>query len=390
MKIKSFFILLCAIGIVSCNKESIHQDWQVIDATSAVESKVDAIFDSLQVIQLEANTESFVGDVHKIVSCQDYYIFKNFKNTIYVFDHNGRFIANSNSARGKGKGEFGAMLGCCYNPFTKQIEILTPTSLKFYDIHFKFVKSVIIPTKSPSGEDQPGIYFDDIYDLSPTRHILLARGGRGNSGNLYIFDSEEEKIKETISFEDEIIEAISNQGECFCLCNNKVFGFLPYLTNRIYCLENNNLTPYLAFDFGDKTITKQHVQDMPNKTREEQSLRKKFIRNGPFLYPLTNAICGNKLFSYIRNGKDFNDWYFLMYDLESHTTSKFQFYVDNIEKFNIECIGSGNSLYCVCRDNEVASAFIKTFNKNERTTTTGFTSDSIPNENIVLLKYTIK
>ena len=84
MKIKSFFILLCAIGIVSCNKESKHQDWQVIDANSAVDSKVDAIFDSLQVIQLEANTESFVGDVHKIVSCQDYYIFKNVKKMVSI------------------------------------------------------------------------------------------------------------------------------------------------------------------------------------------------------------------------------------------------------------------------------------------------------------------
>ena len=393
MKKSLSVLIFCSVLCISCQDSRNSDSVQSVNMLSAENADVKQIFDSLEVVHFDDRPEAIIGDVIQIVSCKDYYIFRNVRNTIFVFDKDGRFVSSSRQVIGHGKGELGAVLGCTYNPHSRLIEVLTPTSIKFYDAYFNFKKSVSIPTKSPEGIDKPGLYFDYIYDISSYEHVLFSGGYlRSNGGTLYIYNSEDEKITQEITFSDEIIDLISNQENCFAKNDDNTFAFLPYLTNKVFTFDAKSLTltSFLNMDFGDRTVTKQLLSDMPKSTREEQRKRLRFIKDGEFLFPVAHAICNNHLFSYIRNGKDFNDWYIIDYDIESKAVRKFKLTEEQLDKFCVEFLGDGPYLYVVGPDSTSSSACINSFQEGDNHNHCICGQDSADYGNIVLLKYRVK
>ena len=393
MKTVLLELIFCSVLYLSCKDSNGIDAIQTIDMTTAKDTDVKQIFDSLEVICFDDSPEAIIGDVVQIVSCKDYYIFRNVRNTIFVFDKDGRFLSSSRQVIGHGKGELGAVLGCTYNPHSRLIEVLTPTSIKFYDAHFNFKKSVSLSTKASEGENKPGLYFDYIYDISSHEHVLFSGGYlRSNGGALYIYNSEDEKIIQEITFSDEVIDLISNQKNCFAKNDDNTFAFLPYLTNKVFTFDAKSLTltPFLNMDFGDKTVTKQLLSDMPKSTIDEQRKRLRFIKDGEFLFPVAHAICNNHLFSYIRNGEDLNDWYIIDYDIESKAVRKFKLTEVQLDKFFVHSCGDGHYLYVVGPDRIISSACINSFQEGDNHNRCICSRDSADYGNIVLLKYRVK
>lgn len=116
------------------------------------------------------------------------YLLKEVKGVLYVYDYSGHFLGNSKNVRGKGRGEFNIMTGYTYNRYSKQIEVLTPVDLLFYDTNFRFLGKKRIPTEYPE-QNKKGTFFRQICDISESRHIMLTSPLENRQNELVLFDS---------------------------------------------------------------------------------------------------------------------------------------------------------------------------------------------------------
>ena len=208
---KVSFCLISLIGIILCscvnnteNTEEVH----VIDVSNPKQVSLRDVFSELEVVYMDASVNSYIKGARDSKICDDKYLIMDYHYDFFVFDRTGNFISSSKSVRGNGHGEVNISIGGTFNPYTHNIEILTPVNIMIYDLNFKFVGSVSLPKKQLSDKNNDiSFIYDKIYDLSDHLHLLMPNNDyRGQHTNTYVvFDSKKQEIIKEISYSDDVI-----------------------------------------------------------------------------------------------------------------------------------------------------------------------------------------
>ncbi len=395
LNFRLLIVLLISISLKSCSVEG-DTSIQIVDVSSCKEYPIHEIFDSLEVISLEAHPDALVGALPRLLDCQDYYVIEQYPN-FYIFEKNGAFASCTKKILGHGKGEVPYLIGCSFNPYSKLIEILSFGKMLKYDIHLNFVSQHPLPCdmgnrKNPNKNS--GSWFNCIYDLSATDHILIPGGGLMNSNYIYLFNSEKNEITWKSSFENEILNPIGSwQSDRFCKDNSKIYVFPDYLMKRfcMYDEETKSLVPYLELDFGSNGLTKdlinQHSSD--DYIENQRKICEYLMCDCDKHYPIRSAVTYNKLFTLVHTSIKTHDWYLLVVDLTDYTIKRLNIANDKKEIFAIDFTASDGYVYTVDNDEDRVRQCISAFKNRDRVKYSGI-SDTLDCSNAVILKYKVK
>lgn len=155
MKYYKLLFLLLTTGCISNNNESrykiattqANENAKVIevDARSSMKIQFSDIFESIELIPLETNTNCLMGDqlfLKKVIN-NTYYLHDDTQKSIYLFSRNGTYLDKINNL-GKGPGEYIEIADCYVNE--KYIYLNGALKILKYDAHTcDFISEVRVP-----------------------------------------------------------------------------------------------------------------------------------------------------------------------------------------------------------------------------------------------------
>ena len=338
---KAFSALMLFLWIcVSCSHKE--KPTEKINFEEAEVSSVQKHFSNAKIVSLKENDGPFLSDVSTLDVYDDYMLVCDKRSILYLFSRDGNCISNSIDKFGHGEGEYSIITAYTYNPYSKNIEILTPKDLLFFDINFKLQRRVPLPTTfSNTGEGF--VFFGKISDISSSMHLLIPTGISDDCNKIYVFDSEEKKVVKTLSYDD-VISNITMQTKCFfSLQNDDLLFCPPCVTNNIYIFDKKSFLLKKAYytDFGKKGLTTSDVSqfgDNDNRLSEYLLTCKKSM-------PIKTFCVGDQIFFLIKEGNDIKNWYTLVYNLETKKLYSIQNYHQKEIRFPVIMSVHGNSVF---------------------------------------------
>ena len=396
VRIVTAFSCLISASMQSCSTDE-PSPVKIVDVSDCKDCSVYEMFDSLEVISLDDQPDALLGTFPRLKDCQDYFIVEKHPN-FYIFEKNGNLVASTQRILGHGQGEASSMIGCSYNPYSKQIEILTFGALLKYDLGLNYISEHSLPcdmgnAKNPSKN--AGSWFQYIYDLSSTEHLLMASSSLGNNRTIFFFDSKENKISGQISINDAVISTYcSQQRDCFYRDGEQTYICPPYIMNQFYSFDSKtrSLSPVVQLDFGVKTLTCDDIT--PHTSRDYMENQQQVF---DFLwfhcdkhFPLQYAITGNRLFVLVHGGVMLDNWYLLEVNLATSETRRMHIAEgDNQLIFPQDFSASDGYVYGIENDEERIRHFISSFKYQDRIKYSG-RSDTLDFNNAVIFKYKVK
>lgn len=265
-KIIAAVMTITAAMNVACHNSEMAENTIEIDLSKENLSSVERVFSEVDICYLDNTDDAAISGVVLSTQMQDgIMLVEGNEGILYVYDYSGHFLSSSKKVKGHGHGEFNIFTGYSYNSFSKQIEILTPNELLFYDTSFKFIKKTKIPTESPQ-KDIKGTFFRQIYDTSESKHIFLTSPIERRQNELIIFDSNSLKEEKNISYNNYVIAETSMQEQGFFGLDSQQYLFFPTcLTNKVFIYDNNNksVRPYIKY-VGLELISEEDVKPYEN------------------------------------------------------------------------------------------------------------------------------
>ena len=395
MNIKYYCLLSFVVLLFSCVNNSENTDEvKVFDVSNPEQVSLGDIFSELEVIYMDAGVESYVQGTRYVRPCGDKYLFMDNSLNIYVFDTKGHYISSSKDVKGHGRGEFIIPMGGCYNPYTKNIEIITPTHLMFYDMNFKFVKSVQLPSEYPGEKnDNKSLFFDEIYDLSDHLHILITNNDRRGQdvNSLFLFDSKTKQIIKKMSFDEDVIHDIHSQAFPFQDYDDENLLFLPPRTSKyIYKFnkETHELHPFISFKYGEDYYSEEKLEQICKSSGPMEMY--KYMNNNPKNMPLRESYSDGKFYILADGGTSkIFDSNLIIVDTNTENVKILPFKKDDKNQLYIPSLVSDNILYISQSEPEINESLIASF-PGKVTEINKYKADSTLNDNIAVLKYHLK
>lgn len=323
--ILSFGILITIfLFLVSCQKQE-EGNCPVVDFGQAEETTVKDVVSSVEVIPLQNQADKFLPDVNVMYVTDAGYVVSDSRNIIYVFSKDGKYMSDSKGRIGNGPNEYSIVSCFSYNPYSKDIEIVTPKHFLSYDMHFKLTKKIEAPTKmSKNGKGLR--FFGHIYDLSANQHVLIPDQVSSDKFSILLFDSSSSEILKTTSFAEDVISEINMQDHCFFDNENSVEFFPPLMTNYLYSFDKKNfkIKKKLEVKAGKNGLTQADIKQFGN---DEAKLRKYLLTCDKEI-PVNGMATKTHVFFLVKKGNDLRNWFTLVYDKSSHQIKKIHNFVD--------------------------------------------------------------
>ena len=259
-------MIITASITAACHNRGVNKESMEVKLSKDNLSSIEEVFSEIDICYLGDTVETEISGVVVSVQMRDGIILvEGSEGVLYVYDYSGHFLGNSKNVRGKGRGEFNIMTGYTYNRYSKQIEVLTPVDLLFYDTNFRFLGKKRIPTEYPE-QNKKGTFFRQICDISESRHIMLTSPLENRQNELVLFDSNLLKEEYCISYNDYEIAEISMQEQSFFELNSQQYLFFPNcVTNKVFIFDSNdeNLVSYIKYT-GEDLISAEDVKPFKN------------------------------------------------------------------------------------------------------------------------------
>ena len=316
-------IIWCLISFASCTQEKT-EILPEINFDKAVQSTSAEVFSELKVIPLIQEEGHFMSNIRRLEVYDDRFVLSDNRNVIHIYSRDGKFISNSEKKIGHGNGEYTIMIGFTYNPYSKYVEISTPAGIKFYDEKFNFICSASLPT-NPATEDERCCFFEYLYGLSPTLHLLLPSSISENPYTISVYDSEREEIIKTIDVSEDIVTSFNMTDKCFSEIDaNTKFFYPPGAAKYTYRFKQDDLSLEKGYslNFGSRGLTP-----------EDGKMSDDLLEKSDFVYPLHIYTESHKLFFLIRNGNDDYKRYYLVYDEKTGGAKKVYLFEDGTSVF---------------------------------------------------------
>lgn len=243
------FILftLCFSCTSITNKEESYQKINLADIISAKSTiDFDEIVKNDKLIQLEKSENSIVGNIWKLMVCDDKIYVQDDNKTLFVFDFEGKFITKIN-AIGKGPNEYVELSDFDIDSSTGNIKILDETTgtILIFNEEGKIVKTVKAPRRCNTIVSIDNINY--VYtpfrwsgDRDAGNEIITKINDSGDETLDYFFAT---KIKKSpyLMYANTIVD------------DEKKLYKIPF-NDTIYRVSENSIVPEYILDAEDKTI----------------------------------------------------------------------------------------------------------------------------------------
>jgi len=209
---------------------------------------------SIDYIKLETNSDCILGRISKVLIRNKFiYVFDQSQLSVFIFDHNGKFISKFNKW-GNGPGEYRSLGPGFISQDEKYIEIYDfrgPDSrmLKYRNLSFEFINESPIPGLSFNSMIRKNGYY--YFSVQQQDNVI---NGNLTNADLIISDTNNNmKI-----YNDKTIETNSNYYSFFphsFISNSQNEVFVSFMFDHtFYKLEQDKVIPEIKIDFGDYAI----------------------------------------------------------------------------------------------------------------------------------------
>lgn len=309
MKLFYFSIAVVILSLVlACSPSSTNDNNSILIYPR--KSKIaNEIFSKIELIPLDTVHQAYLSDIHRCQISDNHILFHDKDDILYLFDKKGKFISNSKKCIGEGPKDYFLCLSASYNDYSKNIEILTPDAFIIYDSLFHHVESQLF---SESDKHPETTYFEYIYDISESLHILFPSSVPPHLGKYTLYDSKKKRFIKELRYNVEI-EGMTMQENYF---SNRNFVAFPCINYSFYemDLDSKLLKKVVSLDFGVNGLTEQDVINLP-KDREEKM---DFLAQQCHKYiPVRTFRSGKFLISLIKEGPSIKDFQYLILDMET-------------------------------------------------------------------------
>lgn len=221
------------------------------------------IFEDVELTEIKFEGEDYPRSIKTLLMDSDRIILFDSK-VIYIYSSDGRLVSSSLSKRGNGPGEFGAPLGFSWNPYSKQIEVLTPMNMMFFDENFNFIRASKLNTQFKSEEHPKPLFYNEIFDLSDHLHILNPTGSSESPYRLMIYDSLSGEVVDEVAYGDEDVITNFNQQPLtfFRLPDDKIMFHPRCVTPYTYEYDEatRSLNKRIKVEAGEREISKADIK----------------------------------------------------------------------------------------------------------------------------------
>lgn len=293
---------------------------------------VNQIADFEKVIPLEAVGDALIGEINKLVMDDSHIVILDKKmRAVWLFGIDGKFIRRIGRL-GNGPKEYVSLDDMNFDREKKSVLIwdrIKQVMLE-YDLSGELLKETatgFISNIFAKTEDGYWLYYS--YLKNPDKNSLI------------LVDEEMAQLRKCFFPMKEAFPVSSDAG--FTSWNGKEYFYYP-LSNIVYFLDGVDASPYIEFDFGERTLPYSQIRNM---TQEEYRMT---VDSGPYLGDLKNVKLSDKYcffqFSSTSKEKYVTDYYGIL-NFETSEPKIFSSFV------NSDLLVDFSSLLCVTADDEL-------------------------------------
>ena len=251
----------CLLSVSCSHKSEVYDSIKTYNLDNLAEGEIQDIFSDVELIELQFDGDDYPRSISNLHLDSDR-VFISARQKFYVYSSDGKLISSSLSKKGNGPGEFAVSIGFSWNPYSKQIEVLTPQKVMFYDENFNFIRESKLETKFKNAENPEPLFFDEILDLSPQLHVLRPTSISESPYRFLIYDSVSEEILGEVSYADDVITGFNQQAVSFFRLPNDVIMTHPRCVDP-YTYEFNptdySLSKRIMVDTGNNGLTEEDI-----------------------------------------------------------------------------------------------------------------------------------
>ena len=373
-------IIIVIIGgmllMTSCNQQIINRDSTVckIDLKKTISPSFYDYFSRVEIIPLETSENSLIKYVgERIYHDSKYYILDTSQKKILVFDENGNFLYDINK-HGNGPGEYTELYSFYFNPFTGDLDLLSPMGgiLRYDSLGQNFKEKIPLPLTVPAVHQ--------FIALDKDTYLLFSDSREGNK--MVVYDIVQRKIISELYDLPKFIlfnTFYHHTYSPFYVCDGEVH-FVQSYNGDVFTFERNSLIPKYHWDFGEQNFEISDLKDEP------MEYYFKYARTVGAKYANIFVSYGENSRYYITDFAFDNKYWTLIYDKQSKEPVVF-----NAFKEGHECIPSfvdESGVYFIGTDPNYGRNIL---NAEELDADTRKVFDSIKDDdNPVVVKYVFK
>lgn len=307
---KYFFktLTLLAIIFIACNsKNEKESTFDIINVDISLSGNIEDFVRKIEIIPLETHNHCLLGQLKRIYFSRNYFILWDNNNVISLFDINGNFISNSAHCIGQGPNEYIIITACSFNEYSNCIEIVTPNDIFFYDLDFNLISKKSIPTQPRTTSEKWSLYWGYIFDLDKNKHIILPTTVSKDPYQLYIYDSENNKIIKRIDYSNDVISGLTMQNLNIRANNDSLLFFSPPAFDYYHYImdvQSMQMKKHFKFDFGNRNLTRK---DLNRFDTEEDKIN--YLLESKEILPLRTFFNEDYIISTLKMGNDFYTYY---------------------------------------------------------------------------------
>jgi len=288
-----------------------------VDLKKPQKTSIFDYFKHIELIPLETNENSLISRIAKVIFHQNRYYILNGSRGVYVFDEDGRFILKIVRI-GRGPGEYTSLSDMFINPFTGNIDLLTPWgSIHSYDLQGNHVWS---SNNVLLNSDITAVHH--VLPISETTYVFYSWVNKSPFRIIY-YDLNEMKI-----FHKEYERNLEiGSDNPFYQYIGQWYFYQPD-KNMTYEVGANSLIESYAWDFGNLNYDANKINVSLDKYKNNTRLLTEEIYNRlPYRIYCQGqnnryVMASVRVSSNLRANSDVTDWSNIIYD-KSTQESKF-------------------------------------------------------------------
>lgn len=349
MKYIRYFLYLLFFSSCFINKKS---DEKVLKVNLDEESvSASTLFSNISVIPLETKDSSLLVKPREIfVKNNLLYIFDIKVPAVFVFNEQGKFLRKIGKT-GQGPGEYTDICDVTVSKYFNMVYMLSPFgSIYCYDFNGKFIRNIILPTKSN---------YHAIEEYNNDLLILWTHPSSFDESGISVFSKTAMQEVKSYWHENRILCGLNLN--VFYSYNDSIFYFTPF-HRKVYNVRLDSLQTAYYWDFNKDNIDlKKHLTLEDSKKKEEDQLLSEYLLDSTVPYFMAQQYQNSKFF-YAKLTYGFKIWKNLFY---RKSDGKTFFFEKTSEGISLKPIYfSDDCLMCIVY-NEEFSAFKSVLPKEE-------------------------
>lgn len=371
----TYIVFMTCMLVCACQQPVTRTAGKRIQVSTASYSAVEDVVKCQEIVELSRENEALMGRLDNTQVYDDFYLFRDNKDILYLFRKDGTFVSNSRRVQGRGKGEYTLCLACSYNEHSQNIEIVTPDGILFYDHHFDFIRKARF-----KDDESKSLMFNSVSDLTSCQHILFSPLENGEKKAFcYVYDSQKEKLVKAIEYPRHC-GLITMQQQCV---SDHGFIAFPCLNYVFFTIdpETFNCLASVELDFGKKTLRMEDV-DGKNPIGERQQ----YLLDCNSAMPLRTYKSGETMVTLIKEGPKRSDFKTAIIDLKTGQYKLLQ-YDNGQARFPIMDFFADNIIYACVPSEEIGDYVAETLIDGKSTDILSMQSDQ---SNYYMIKYHLK